>query len=104
MTLVCRCTLRNQKIPQSIVCLYQGDGLRIAIGMNFTTHDADHDHNPASNCAKLYRGGYWYNNCDHCNLNGVYNKTTFGQGVNWDPWRGAYYSLKSAEMKIRPVC
>ena len=27
--------------------------------------------------------------------------TSFNDGVNWDKWRGEYYSLKKTEMKIR---
>src|SRR5688572_24068738 len=30
-------------------------------GMNFSTFDANRK--PGSNCAKMYEGGWWFNNC-----------------------------------------
>ena len=70
----------------------------------FTTKDADNDrwHN---NCAVKHYGAWWYDNCQDSNLNARYlhgNHTSFNDGVNWDTWKGEYYSLKKTEMKIRP--
>ena len=37
-------------------------------GMRFTTHDNDNDKR-GSNCADSHKNGWWFNNCDHINLN-----------------------------------
>lgn len=73
-------------------------------GSMFSTYDADHDDSPSS-CAETYHGAWWYNACHSCNLNGVYYggyHISFADGVDWLPWMGAHYSLKTVVMKIRP--
>ena len=73
-------------------------------GMMFSTKDADND-NGGRHCAVLYKGAWWYNDCHRSNLNAHYlpgNHTSYSDGVNWDTWKGEYYSLKMTEMKIRP--
>ena len=72
----------------------------------WSTQDQDNDENIRDNCAILYKGAWWYNNCHHANLNGLYfrgNHPSYADGVNWAAWKGNYYSLKRTEMKIRPV-
>ncbi|XP_058489571.1 microfibril-associated glycoprotein 4-like [Solea solea] len=82
-----------------------GDSLIYHDGMKFSTFDKDQDLNGQENCAGLFRGGWWYNNCHYANPNGVYfsgHDSPYGMGINWTTWRELYYSLKSIEMKIRP--
>ena len=79
-------------------------------GRRFTTLDNDNDLSGV-NCAVFHRGAWWYNACHRSNLNGFYfggeyepgdNDVNYADGVNWETWRGFYYSLKFTEMKVRP--
>ncbi|XP_060102598.1 fibrinogen alpha chain [Heteronotia binoei] len=81
--------------------------------MKFSTFDRDSDQ-WEENCAEVYGGGWWYNNCQAANLNGIYysggqydprNNIPYEieNGVVWVPFRPSDYSLKVARMKIRPV-
>ena len=82
-----------------------GDGLTKHSGLAFSTKDRDNDR-WGDSCAETYKGGWWYNECHASNLNGLYligNHTSFGDGVNWYPWTGYHYSLKSTVMKIKSV-
>ncbi|XP_013415446.1 ryncolin-1-like [Lingula anatina] len=81
-----------------------GDSLALLHnGMEFTTKD--HGSN-GGNCAITFKGAWWYGSCHLSNLNGLYHlgdHTSFADGVNWKTFRGYYHSLKTTEMKIRPV-
>ncbi|XP_077156166.1 fibrinogen alpha chain [Paroedura picta] len=81
--------------------------------MKFSTFDRDNDQ-WEENCAEVYGGGWWYNNCQAANLNGIYysggqydprNNSPYEieNGVVWVPFRSSDYSFKIARMKIRPV-
>ena len=82
-----------------------GDSLRYNNYVRFTTFDVDNDES-YWNCAKTYFGGWWYKNCHYANLNGRYDigqNTDYHMGIIWYEFKGFSYSLKRAEMKIRPV-
>jgi ficolin len=73
-------------------------------GMKFTTKDADHDNRKNENCARMFLGGWWYNDCHDSNLNGFYYQgkhSSFADGVNWRHWKGHNYSMKKTTMKIK---
>ena len=81
-----------------------GDDFAFHNESKFTTRDQDNDANGGANCAQLYKGAWWYNNCHHSNLNGLYHggsHSSYADGVNWGRWRGHEYSLKFTEMKLR---
>ncbi|XP_063846645.1 microfibril-associated glycoprotein 4-like isoform X1 [Scylla paramamosain] len=82
-----------------------GDGLSDKSGSSFSTHDADND-TWDDNCAKKFRGAYWYTNCHRANLNGYQyegNHTSYADGINWYDWKGHHYSLKRTSMMTRPA-
>ncbi|KAH3701589.1 techylectin-5A-like [Dreissena polymorpha] len=66
-------------------------------GYVFSTKDMD----STAGCPALYRGGWWYDTCHSSNLNGVYNNTTYGMGLNWFSWKGYHVSMVRTEMKIK---
>lgn len=83
-----------------------GDSLSYHRNMAFSTKDRDNDNADSFNCAAFYKSAWWNNSCLRANLNGYYHGSQVKsgyRGINWSKWRGAYYSAKRAEMKIRPV-
>ncbi|KAG9480020.1 hypothetical protein GDO78_011827, partial [Eleutherodactylus coqui] len=81
--------------------------------MKFSTYDRDSD-KWEENCAEMYGGGWWYNNCQAANLNGIYynggqydprNNVPYEieNGIVWVLFKPADYSLKTVKIKIRPV-
>ena len=80
-----------------------GDSFTLHNGYMFTTMDQDNDV-WSGNCALAYKGGWWFRACHQSNLNGLYHggpHSSYADGVNWQTWRGDYYSLKFTEMKLR---
>jgi hypothetical protein len=75
--------------------------------MKFSTRDSDNDAHSTGECAKSYKGGWWYNKCHHSNLNGLYlqvNGTFRGyNGIHWGGMKSLSYSLEFSEMKMRPL-
>ncbi|XP_036413643.1 fibrinogen alpha chain [Colossoma macropomum] len=82
-------------------------------GMKFSTFDRDND-KWEENCAEMYGGGWWYNNCQSANLNGIYYKGgqydpgskvpyEIENGIVWLPFKPADYSLQVVRMMIRPL-
>ncbi|XP_073240978.1 microfibril-associated glycoprotein 4-like [Porites lutea] len=83
-----------------------GDSLTYHRGHPFSTKDQDNDNWP-KHCAEHFKGAWWHESCLTSNLNGPYRHGKFSSktsydGVVWYHWKGADYSLKRAEMKVRP--
>ncbi|XP_043843216.1 ficolin-1-like [Dromiciops gliroides] len=79
-----------------------GDSMTYHNQKPFSTKDRDND----SNCAKNFKGAWWYGNCHNSNLNGLYlrgNHESYANGINWKSGKGYNYSYKISEMKFRPV-
>ena len=85
-----------------------GDSLSYRNSSPFSTKDRDNDQD-SRNCAKIYKGAWWYGRCYYSNLNGLYHRgghSSYADGVNWYHWKGHIlykYSAKRAEMKLKPV-
>ncbi len=83
-----------------------GDSFSQQNGIRFSTKDQDNDISPSS-CAQKFNGAWWYRDCHNSNLNGGYvrghHPTMEAQEMNGVTFRGYPYSLKTTEMKIRPV-
>ncbi|KAL5012582.1 hypothetical protein ScPMuIL_011133 [Solemya velum] len=82
-----------------------GDGLSSHRNHAFSTFDRDQDGSPGS-CAESFSGGWWFENCLTSNLNGRYLEgelESVGHGVMWAAWQGFKTSLKSVQMKVRPL-
>ena len=74
--------------------------------MQFSTKDSDNDIKPDGSCAQKFKGAWWYSNCHHSNLNGLYLSgwhSSEADGVNWWPFRKYRYSLKRTEMKVKQI-
>ena len=83
-----------------------GDSFSGHRGQSFSTKDQDNDSDKSKNCAVSYKGAWWYKNCHDSNLNGLYHHgshSSYADGVNWYAGKRHNYSVKRAEMKIRPV-
>ena len=78
-----------------------GDSLAYHNDLKFSTKDNDND-GYSGNCAVTY-GAWWNYNCHYSNLNGRYGDDRNHYGINWETWRGWYYSLPFTEMKVRRV-
>ena len=78
-----------------------------SVDQQFTTYDRDNDLLARNNCAVKYSGAWWHKSCHLANLNGLYlygvEDPPLAESVVWEPWRGFSYSMKSTEMKMRPV-
>lgn len=77
-------------------------------GTAFSTRDRDHDTHATENCARLYKGGWWYTACHSSNLNGLNldgEHDSYADGIEWSARHGFqrlyHYSYPEVEMKIR---
>ncbi|KAL5018107.1 hypothetical protein ScPMuIL_003829 [Solemya velum] len=82
-----------------------GDSMEDNHFFYFGTLEVDHDEYDG-NCALLMTGAWLYADCGKSNLNGQYlagPTHASSVGVVWETWRGASYSLRYADMKVRKI-
>lgn len=82
-----------------------GDSMSYHDRAPFSTPDVDNDRASPGSCATHFQSGWWFANCYHANLNGIYRidgEESNPLGIVWSEWRGLNISLKATEMKIRP--
>lgn len=94
----------NYKLEVSGYSGTAGNALSYHDSMSFSTEDKDND--PSNhNCAKIFKGGWWFKTCLISNLNGKYlkKKTSHTHGMVWSKGKLRSKSLKFSEMKLRPV-
>ena len=78
-------------------------------GQRFSTPDRDNDDTTnIFHCAMHYHGPWWHRTCYDSLLTGKYYtsggpRSSPPHGVIWSSWKGHQYSLRVAEMKIRPA-
>lgn len=82
-----------------------GNSLTRHRGKAFSTPDRDNDRYWPHNCASLYKGAWWFDDCLDSNLNGPYHgkHQFYSEGIYWYHWQGKDFSAKRTEMKIKPV-
>jgi len=85
-----------------------GDSLARHNNMMFSTRGRDNALSKNNPCAELAdrKGGWWFENCSNCQLNGVYYDETYtGQnhGIHWMTYRNDWNSprFQRVSMKIR---
>lgn len=77
-----------------------GDNLSYHNGMKFSTLDADNDRNQLGNCALLWKGGWWYNNCYRVHPNGVHSDE-LSDLTNMERMRWGPTLLQKVTVKVR---
>ena len=78
------------------------DAMTYNSGYQFTYND--NDTFGSTNCASHYKGPWWHKICSFANLNAKYYRsgnTGDRGGMTWYQWKGQWYSMKKADMKIR---
>ena len=73
-----------------------GDSLAYQNGRQFITRDSS-----GNSCGVDAKGAWWYVACYQSNLNGEYGFDEYMGGVDWQTWKGYYYSLKTTVMKLK---
>jgi len=83
--------------------LSQGDSLKSCLGSKFSTKDRDYDKSPESCSKQRGKAGWWFKKCGKVNLNGIYYSEgeKKADGMAWETWKGADYSLESVKMMVR---
>ncbi len=68
-----------------------GDALAYHDSMKFSTYDRENDAHSSQHCAREHKGGWWYKNCQSCNLNSMYPT---GPLPDYAPTYMSWYTFK----------
>ena len=74
-------------------------------GRSFSTFDNDNDQRHGRNCARVSKGGWWYDGCFSTNPTGIYysyNKLAL-DAIIWYSATGKNEAMKYIQFKIKPV-
>ncbi|KAK3104589.1 hypothetical protein FSP39_005688 [Pinctada imbricata] len=77
------------------------DCFRYHDSMKFTTKDYDNDLMNFNCASGNDRGAWWYNACEICGLNGLYNETSSIRGIEWLGFPGGSINMKFTQMMVR---
>ena len=91
------------QLTSKIFFIVTGDGLALHHEVKFSTLDQDNDIR-RKDCAGTTKGAWWFENCSHSSLNGEYirgGQAGKNKGINWEKFKGDYYSMKTASMMLR---
>ena len=78
---------------------FAGIANRSLVGMPFTTYDQDNA--PSGNCGLEYGGGWWFNECYMCFLNGPWDD--WGWGWPWYPTVTEGVDIRGTLLMIRQI-
>ena len=74
-------------------------------GQSFSTFDNDNDQRHGRNCARMSKGGWWYDGCHSSNPTGYYyshNKLAL-DAIIWYSATGKNEAMQYIQFKIKPV-
>ncbi len=87
-----------------------GDSMAKSKGMAFSTPDQDNDMAAGGSCAKSYKSGWWFKDCYHANLNGLYRTKDakpaysgekFSEYITWLKWKWQFGTIKTSNMMLK---
>ena len=101
---------RKSTLPDALTSNTWGGRLNHNMQL-FSTKDRENDPEPISNCAEVYKGGWWFNECYFAHLNGLFYDPSIdidcsdwkrsGRYVTWEGLGECFGGILHIEMKIR---
>ncbi|XP_041782390.1 ryncolin-4-like [Anopheles merus] len=80
-----------------------GNALKSHRDMKFSTKDRRNDIHPIDDCANLYKGAWWYNECMQSHLNGLYLNRNSATSIGWYYYKNSWEGYAYSRMSIREV-
>ena len=112
----------SQLVMRTVTTLSLCQGTRMPVQLETHSHHTTMDRGSAhltetmiwlyttfadGHCAVFFHGPWWHRDCYHSLLTGKYftsggTRSSPPYGIIWSSWKGFEYSLRYADMKIRP--